>query len=131
MRACLRRNRPGLYQIQAAIAAVHSDAARAEDTDWAQIVALYNQLLAVAPTSVAALSRAVALAEIAGPEAALSEVDGLALDSYYLFHAVRADLLRRLGRDAEAASAYREALARTDNTAEQSLLQRRLGELSG
>jgi RNA polymerase sigma-70 factor (ECF subfamily) len=124
VRACLRRNRPGPYQIQAAINAVHSDAPSAAATDWGQIVALYDQLLAVAPTPVVALHRAVAVAEIAGPAAALALVDELPLDSYHLFHATRADLLHRLGRDGEAATAYESAIAHTANAAEQDFLRR-------
>jgi RNA polymerase sigma-70 factor, ECF subfamily len=123
VRRCLRRNQPGPYQLQAAIAAVHSDAPRAADTDWRQIVALYDQLLALAPTPVVALNRAVAVAEVDGPAAALALVDALeGLDRHHLLHAVRADLLRRLGRDAEARDAYHAALARTDNEAERRFL---------
>jgi len=123
VRACLRRNQPGPYQIQAAINAVHSDAAAAAATDWSQIVALYDQLMACAPSPVVALNRAVAVAETEGPLAALALVDRLALDDYYLFHAIRADLLRRLGRSSEAARAYEDAIARTDNGAERAFLQ--------
>jgi RNA polymerase sigma-70 factor, ECF subfamily len=116
VRRCLRRNQPGAYQIQAAINAVHADAATFEQTDWSQIVALYDQLLAVAPTPVVALNRAIAIGEVQGPAAALALVDELALDSYHPFHATRADLLRRLGRGSEAAAAYERAadLAPTD-----------------
>jgi RNA polymerase sigma-70 factor (ECF subfamily) len=125
VRACLRRNRPGPYQIQAAINAVHSDARAAADTDWRQILALYDQLLALNPTPVVALNRAVAVAEVEGPEKALREVDGLELmGSYYLFHAIRADLLLRLGRNAEAATAYERAIALTANVAERTFLER-------
>ena len=124
VRDCLRRNRPGPYQIQAAINAVHSEAPSTADTDWAQIVTLYDQLLAVAPSPVAALHRAVAVAEVAGPDEGLRLVEPLELDHYHLFHAVRADLLRRLDRTAEAARAYDAALARTDNAAERKLLRR-------
>ncbi|TYK43876.1 RNA polymerase sigma factor [Actinomadura decatromicini] len=132
VRQCLRRNRPGPYQIQAAVNAVHSDAARPEDTQWEQIVQLYDQLMAIAPTPVAALNRAVAVAEVEGPEPALALVDGLDLGAYYLFHAVRADLLRRLGRDAEAAASYDAAIERTDNEAELAFLrERRRGVTSG
>jgi RNA polymerase sigma-70 factor (ECF subfamily) len=132
VRACLRRNRPGPYQIQAAIAAVHSDAARAEDTDWGQVVALYDQLRVVAPTPVVALNRAVAVAERIGPGAGLEEVERLRgeLDGYQPFHATRADLLARDGRAAEAADAYRTALALTDNAAEREFLVRRLAEVA-
>jgi RNA polymerase sigma-70 factor (ECF subfamily) len=125
VRECLRRNEPGPYQIQAAINAVHSDAADAAATDWRQIVALYDQLLLHAPSPVVALNRAVAVAEVDGPSMALALVDRLDLDAYYLFHAIRADLLRRIGRGAEAALAYDAALARTENEAEQALLRSR------
>jgi RNA polymerase sigma-70 factor, ECF subfamily len=132
VRACLRRNRPGPYQIQAAIAAVHSDAARAEDTDWGQVVALYDQLRVVAPTPVVALNRAVAVAERNGAGAGLEEVERLRgeLDGYQPFHATRADLLARDGRAAEAADAYRTALALTDNAAEREFLVRRLAQVA-
>ena len=99
VRRCLRRNQPGPYQLQAAINAVHADAATLEQTDWSQIVALYDQLLAVAPTPVVALNRAIAIGEVQGAAAALALVDELDLDNYHPFHATRADLLRRLGRD--------------------------------
>ena len=127
VRRCLRRDRPGPYQIQAAINAVHADAATAGHTDWGQILQLYNQLLAIAPGPVVALNRAVAVAEVTGPAAALELADGLAedLDGYYLLHAIRADLLRRLGRDADAGLAYDAALGRTANKAERDLLERR------
>ncbi|MFR9779935.1 RNA polymerase sigma factor [Micromonospora sp. MS34] len=131
VRRCLRRNRPGPYQIQAAINAVHSDAATAADTDWAQILALYDQLAACAPGPVVALNRAVALAEVHGPAAALAEVDRLDLANYHVLHAVRADLLRRLGRGAEAARAYDAAIARTDNAAERAHLRRVRDRLDG
>jgi RNA polymerase sigma-70 factor, ECF subfamily len=121
---CLRRNQPGPYQIQAAINAVHSDAATAAGTDWWQILQLYNQLLSLAPSPIVALNRAVAVAEVEGPDAALNLVDGLDLASYHLFHAIRADLLRRLGRNGEAAVAYKAAIARTENAAERDFLQR-------
>jgi RNA polymerase sigma-70 factor (ECF subfamily) len=125
VRRCLRRNQPGPYQIQAAINAVHSDAPTAAATDWRQVLALYDQLLALAPSPVVALHRAVAVAEVQGPDAALSLVDGLDLQGYHLFHAIRADLLRRLGRHAEAAEAYQAAIARTGNAAERAFLERR------
>ena len=124
VRQCLRRNQPGPYQIQAAINAVHSDAPAAAATDWWQILQLYDQLAALAPTPVVALNRAVAVAEVQGPDAALTLVDGLDLGGYYLLHAIRGDLLRRLGRIAEAALAYETALARTQNAAERGFLQR-------
>ena len=167
VRQCLRRGQPGPYQIQAAISAVHSDTAyrdtahgdaagpdeaRGDDagrdaagpgaaaaTDWGQILQLYDQLLAVAPSPVVALNRAVAVAEVEGPASALALVDGLGdaaaggagpgLTGYHVFHAIRADLLRRLGRDAEAAAAYDAALARTGNAAEQDFLRRQRDEL--
>ena len=125
MRRCLRRNQPGPYQVQAAINAVHSDAPTAAATDWGQILVLYDQLLTLAPGPVVALNRAVAVAEVEGPEAALALVDGLELDGYHLFHAIRADLLRRLGRDTEAAAAYEAAIARAGNTPERAFLERR------
>jgi RNA polymerase sigma-70 factor (ECF subfamily) len=124
VRQCLRRGQPGPYQIQAAINAVHSDAPAAAATDWDQILRLYDQLLAVAPNPVAALNRAVAVAEVDGPAAALALVDGLDLGGYYLFHAIRADLLRRLGRRAEAQAAYDLAMARSGNAAERAYLMR-------
>jgi RNA polymerase sigma-70 factor, ECF subfamily len=161
VRQCLRRGQPGPYQIQAAISAVHSDTLppstepaapastspastspastgagagagqQARPTDWAQIVQLYDQLMAVAPSPVVALHRAVAVAEVSGPAAALTLVDDLDLDSYYLFHAVRGHLLGQLGRTAEAAAAYDGALARAGNAAERDFLRRRRAELSG
>jgi RNA polymerase sigma-70 factor (ECF subfamily) len=132
VRRCLRRDRPGPYQIQAAINAVHSDAPTAEATDWGQILRLYDQHLAVAPTPVVALHRAVALAQVDGPAVALAQVDALAdrLDGYHLFHALSADLLTRLGRRAEAAQALERALALTRNPAERDQLQRRLRQLA-
>jgi RNA polymerase sigma-70 factor, ECF subfamily len=125
VRACLRRNRPGLYQLQAAIAAVHSDAPTAADTDWSQIVALYDQLLAVTASPVVALNRAIAVAELDGPDVALALVERLDLGGYYLAHAARAELLERLGRSDEAVAAYDAALALTANGAERSFLESR------
>jgi len=125
IRGCLRRNQPGPYQIQAAINAVHSDAPSAADTDWRQILQLYDQLLDVAPGPIVALNRAVAVAEVQGPHAALRLVDAIDLPRYYLFHAIRADLLRRLGRATEAMEAYDAAIACTDNAAERAFLERR------
>jgi RNA polymerase sigma-70 factor, ECF subfamily len=127
VRACLRRDRPGPYQIQAAIQAVHSDAASIDETDWRQILALYDQLTAIAPSPVVALHRAVAVAEVEGPDAALEIVEELDLDRSHVFHAVRADLLRRVGRHDEARAAYEAASVRTDNAAERSFLERRAG----
>ncbi|WP_374118831.1 RNA polymerase sigma factor [Allokutzneria sp. A3M-2-11 16] len=121
VRMCLRRNQPGPYQIQAAINAVHSDA----PTDWHQVVLLYDQLLAVTPSPVVALNRAVAVAEVEGPAAGLELVDALDLDRYHLFHAVRADLLHRLGRDAEAVRAYDTAIELAEHVADRDLLRRK------
>jgi RNA polymerase sigma-70 factor (ECF subfamily) len=125
VRVSLRRNLPGPYQIQAAINAVHSDAPTPSETDWGQILQLYDQLMDHAPTPVVALNRAVALAEVVGPAEALEVIDGLDLDGYHLFHAARADLLQRLGRSADAASAYRAALAIATNDAERRFLEQR------
>jgi RNA polymerase sigma-70 factor (ECF subfamily) len=130
VRACLRRNSPGPYQIQAAVNAVHTDAADAGDTDWRQIVELYGQLEQVAPSPVVTLNRAIAVAELDGPEVALAALDGLALEHYQPFHATRADLLRRAGRPEAAAEAYRAALALTTNPAERRFLERRLTTLA-
>ncbi len=124
VRECLRRNQPGPYQIQAAINAVHSDAPAMTATDWWQILQLYDQLASHDPSPVVALNRAVAVAEVDGPEAALALVDRLDLSGYHLYHAIRADLLQRLGRNAEAVQAYEAAITRTDNTAERDFLQR-------
>ena len=126
VRECLRRQAPGVYQLQAAIQAVHSDAADAAATDWRQIVQLYDQLLVHDPTPIVALNRAVAVAEVEGPGPALDLVDALDLGTYHLFHAIRADLLRRLGRDREAKGAYETAIRLTDNAAEREFLTRRL-----
>ena len=121
VRRCLRRDQPGPYQVQAAINAVHSDG----PTDWVQVLQLYDHLLALTPTPVVALNRAVAVAEVHGPAAALAIVDQLPLASYHVFHAVRADLLRRLGRTGEAAGEYDAAIAGTANEAEKAFLARR------
>jgi RNA polymerase sigma-70 factor, ECF subfamily len=123
VRACIARNHPGPYQIQAAINAVHSDAASVETTDWRQIRQLYDQLMSIAPSPVTALNRAVAIAEIEGPQAALILVDRLNLDEYYLFHAIRADLLRRLGRNTEAARAYDTAMGLSKNASEKRFME--------
>ena len=125
VRECLERNQPDQYQIQAAIQAVHSVARTAAATDWWQIVQLYNQLLSLTPSPIVALNRAVAVAEVEGADAALTLVDELDLGGYHLFHAIRADLLRRLGRNAEAALAYQAAIARADNAPEREFLERR------
>ena len=126
VRRCLRRNEPGPYQIQAAINAVHSDATTAAQTDWSQILALYDQLLAITPTPIVALNRAIALAEIDGPQIALELIAELPLKSYYLYHATRADLLRRLGHKGQAVAAYRAAIERTDNAAEIAFMNERI-----
>jgi RNA polymerase sigma-70 factor (ECF subfamily) len=126
VRRCLQRNQPGPYQIQAAINAVHSDAPTAAQTDWEQILTLYDQLLLISSTPIVALNRAVAVAEIDGAQAALSLVDELPLDSYHLYHAIRADLLRRLGHTQEAAAAYRAAIDRADNAAEIAFMKGRI-----
>ncbi|GAA0280297.1 RNA polymerase sigma factor [Cryptosporangium japonicum] len=126
VRECLRRQRPGHYQILAAINAVHTDG---PTTDWPQVLALYDQLMVVAPSKVVALNRAVALAEVDGPAAALAEVDALDLLPYHAWHATRADLLRRLNRPAEAASAYEAAIALADNPAERDFLGARRAAL--
>jgi len=122
VRWCLARNQPGPYQLQAAIGAVHTDAATPQATDWSQIQALYDQLLAMAPTAVVALNRAVAIGEVHGPAAALALVDELDLDNYYLLHATRADLLWRLGRESEAKAAYTRAAALAPTEAERLFL---------
>jgi RNA polymerase sigma-70 factor (ECF subfamily) len=123
VRRCLRRDQPGPYQLQAAINAVHADAASAQDTDWPQILALYDHLLALTPTPVVALNRAIALAEVHGPAAALDAVDELHLDTYHRFHAARADLLHRLGRAGEATAAYQRAADLAPTRAEQEFLR--------
>ena len=125
LKECLRRNEPGPYQLQAAINAVHSDAPSADAVDWRQILQLYDHLQALQPTPVVALNRAVALAEVDGPLAALAVLDQLDLQSFYLFHAIRADLLRRVGRAGDAAEAYDRAIARTENVREREFLLRR------
>ena len=124
LRRCLLRNQPGPYQLQAAINAVHADAAAVDETDWSQIVELYDQLLAVAPTPVVALNRAIAIGELHGAAAALALVERLDLDNYYPYHATRADLLGRLGRHREAAAAYRRAAAMAPTDAERDFLRR-------
>ncbi len=126
---CLELNRPGPYQIQAAISAVHSDARTAAETDWWQILQLYNQLMAIAPTPIVALNRAVAVAEVEGADAALRIIDALKLDGYQMFHAVRADMFRRLHRKDEAAAAYDRAISMTQNEAEREYLRSRVRQL--
>ena len=125
MRACLRRDQPGPFQIQAAIAAVHADAATADDTDWSQIVALYDHLYALRPNAVVALNRAVAVAELHGPDdglAALDALDVAALEDYQPYHAARADLLTRAGQRAAARAAYDRAIALSTNPTERAFL---------
>jgi RNA polymerase sigma-70 factor, ECF subfamily len=123
LRRCLSLNRPGPYQLQAAINAVHADARRIGETDWAQIIALYDRMLAIAPTPVVALNRAIAVGEVEGAGNALDLVDALSLDNYYAFHATRADLLRQLGRHREAKTAYERAAAMAPTEAERRFLQ--------
>jgi RNA polymerase sigma-70 factor, ECF subfamily len=125
VRACLRRNRPGPYQLQAAINAVHSDAPTAAETDWRQILRLYQQLMAMDPSPVVALNRAVAVAEVEGPDAALVLVDELPLEGFHVFHAIRAELLSRLGRDEEADEEYERAIRSAVNEPERVLLERK------
>jgi RNA polymerase sigma-70 factor, ECF subfamily len=129
VRECLAINRPGRYQLLAAINAVHTDAPTAADTDWSQVVALYDQLGVIDPSPIVALNRAIAVAELDGPDVALAIVEGLPLSSYHPWHATRADLLRRVGRSAEAKDAYDAAIAATQNSAERAYLLRKRGEL--
>jgi RNA polymerase sigma-70 factor (ECF subfamily) len=129
VRECLTINRPGRYQVLAAINAVHTDAPTARDTDWSQVVALYDRLVRLDPSPIVALNRAVAVAELDGPGVALALVDGLPLAGYHAWHATRADLLRRLGRSAEAKQAYDAAIAATQNSAERAYLSRKRDEL--
>ena len=130
LQEAMARGRPGPYQVEAAIAALHARAPRPEDTDWPQIATLYEALGSMSPSPVVSLNHAVAVAMADGPSAGLPLVDGLEaeLDRYHLFHAARGDLLRRLGREDEAADAYRRALALATNPAEQRFLQGRLGD---
>jgi RNA polymerase sigma-70 factor, ECF subfamily len=130
LRICLTRNRPGPYQLQAAINAVHSDAPSAALTDWRQILELYDQLMTIAPSAVVELNRAVAVAEVHGVEHALHLVDAIDLPKYHLRHAVRADLLRRIGRTADAAAAYRVALDSCENKKEREFLMRQCQSLT-
>jgi RNA polymerase sigma-70 factor (ECF subfamily) len=130
LRVCLTRNRPGPYQLQAAINAVHTDAPSAERTDWRQILELYDKLMLIAPGAVVALNRAVAVAEVHGAEHALQLVDALDLPNYHFRHAVRADLLRRIGRTADAASAYRIALGHCENKKQRDFLMRQCKSLT-
>jgi RNA polymerase sigma-70 factor (ECF subfamily) len=128
-REALTTGRPGRYALMAAINAVHTAAADARDTDWTRITSLYDQLYAVAPTAIVALNRAVAVAEVDGPQVALALVDGLDLAGYHAWHATRADLLRRLGRTDDARDAYDAAMATTENDAERTYLARRRTQL--
>jgi RNA polymerase sigma-70 factor (ECF subfamily) len=125
VRASLRRNQPGPYQLQAAINAVHSDAPTAAETDWRQILRLYDQLMAMEPSPVVALNRSVAVAEVDGADAALVLVDELPLQGFHVFHAIRADLLSRLGRDDEADEEYERAIRSAANEPERVLLERK------
>ena len=129
LRACIQANRPGPYQIQAAINAVHVDAASADMTDWAQILALYDQLFSMAPTPIVALNRAIALGEVKGPAAALELIEGLDLDGYHLFHATRADFLQRLSRIEEATAAYKRAAELAPGDTDRRFLESRLAEI--
>lgn len=129
VRRCLRVNRPGPFQLQAAINAVHTDALTSSMTDWSQIIQLYDQLLALQPSPVVELNRAVAVAELDGPEVALAIVDRLDLDHYHPWHVARAELLRRLGSADEARAAYLMALSLSDNSAERSHLLDRVESL--
>lgn len=129
LRICLQRNQPGVYQLQAAINAVHSDAIAASDTDWSQILKLYDHLMLISPSPVVALNRAVAVAELDGPDTALKLIDDIELPRYHLYHAVRADLLRRLERDGDAALAYKAAMELCENGKEKEYLEWRYKEL--
>ena len=130
VRGCLRLGQPGPYQLQAAINAVHTDAATAGQTDWRQILALYDQLMAVTPSAVVALNRAVAVAEVDGPAAALAATDDLPLDGYYVLHAIRAQLLARLGRPDEAAAEYTAAEQLTGSEVQRQFLRRQRDEVA-
>ncbi|WP_336669934.1 RNA polymerase sigma factor [Tsukamurella sp. USMM236] len=129
VRECLAINHPGRYQILAAIGAVHTDAPSADTVDYSQVVALYDQLLMIDASPIVRLNRAIAVAELDGPEVALALVDPLPLDGYHAWHATRAHLLRKLGRTAEAKDAYDAAIAATGNSAERAYLTRKRGEL--
>jgi RNA polymerase sigma-70 factor (ECF subfamily) len=131
VRRCLATNHPGPYQLQAAINAVHTDALDASMTDWSQVVRLYDQLLVLTPSPVVELNRAVAVAELDGPEVALAVVDRLDLPGYHAFHVTRAELLRRLGRDDESRAAYDAALGLVENEAERAHLVSRRDSMPG
>ena len=122
---------PGRYQVLAAISAVHTDARDVRDTDWSQVIALYDQLVRLDPSPIVRLNRAIAVAELDGPEVALAEVDALPLEGYHIFHAARADLLRRVGRSEESRAAYDRAIGLAGNTAETAYLIRRRDQLAG
>jgi RNA polymerase sigma-70 factor, ECF subfamily len=129
-RVLTRAHGLGTYRIQAEIAAVHAHADRPDDTDWARIVELYDELVALAPSPVVELNRAAAIAMAEGPDRGLSLIDRIeGLDDYYLLHAARADLLRRGGRHEEAAASYRRALALATNPVERAFFERRLAEV--
>jgi RNA polymerase sigma-70 factor (ECF subfamily) len=127
VRRCLRRNRPGPYQLQAAINAVHTDGPA---TDWNQVLALYDQLLRQTPTAIVALNRAVAVAEVHGPALALASIENVDLPGYHLLSATRAELLARLGRGTEAVAAYDEAIALCGNDTERTFLRDRRARLA-
>ncbi len=131
LRECLARNRPGPYQLQAAINAVHADAGDARSTDWVQILALYDQLMALTPNAVIALNRAVVIAEVHGPEDALRLVEELDLPEYPWLHAVKADLLRRIGQRDAAARSYQAAIRHCTNGREREYLERQCAALRG
>ena len=130
VRECLRRNQPGPYQIQAAIAAVHSDALTATVTDWSQIIALYDQLYAVIPTDIVWFNRAIAVAERDGPQVGLDALATVKLDGHHLFHATRAELLTRIGQHSDADIAYQHAIELATNDTERRFLSRRRAETS-
>jgi RNA polymerase sigma-70 factor (ECF subfamily) len=132
VRACIRRNQPGPFQLQAAIQAVHCDAGTFDATDWPQIVALYDQLLSLMPTPVVALNRAIALGEVSGPEAALTALDAIApdLDNYHLLHAARATTLRRLGQNDAAQAAYERAAELAATERDRRFLSEQIQELA-
>jgi RNA polymerase sigma-70 factor, ECF subfamily len=132
VRACIRRGQPGPYQLQAAIQAVHCDADSFEATEWPQIVALYAQLFSVMPTPVVALNRAIAIAEIEGPVAALTALDAIApeLDNYHLLHAARGTMLRRLGRRDDAKAAFERAANVAATDADRQFLAQQIEELA-
>jgi len=128
-RLAVETGAPGPYALMAAINAIHTAAPDVRDTDWARIASLYDRLYAISPSPIVALNRAVAVAEVDGPQVALALVDELKLDSYHAWHATRADLLRRIGSSQEAAAAYDAAIAATENEAERAYLSRRRAQL--